>query len=228
LPFAKGVIVGSAHSIETLPSRLVERCDMFSCATPDELKRVFSSVLEVHGLLMDLLAQRTHWADAQERDETAHTAFRNFILGKRGSKPKLEWNGMPLRIAHTPGSFEDRYSIAIDWRDVDADAIKLFADLLRRDRLDAEETELGLTISCNERRIEISDNDIGKDRYNALRALNTVLAPEYEVRLLKGSNDGDTHGFSLAPIWLWKSLENENADKLQKKFKRIAASDSFL
>ena len=226
LPFAKGFVIGEKHRAEPVPS-WAEKCYKFEVNTGSDMQRIIASAADMQGRIAALTESKSQWADTNYRDEESLTAFRNFVLGKRRPKPELEWAGSPLRLSSTPGSFQDAYGTWVDWRDVDADVIDLFADSLKHDKLTAKETETGLYMEFKGRSKELTLQEIGKNRYNAIRGLNAVLAPDYEVRAVKNSTDGDTHCFSLAPSWLWNNLESESPGKSDKKFKRIDADDDF-
>lgn len=227
-PVAKAVIVARPELIQELPSWADDVQLKFACPTLADFIRVVASGWDLSRDFLNGSEPRSRWADSDERDERALTDFKNFITGKRGASPRYAWDGKPVKPTQSAGSFLDAYGMLIDWRDFDFVIVEYFAEKIANESLLSEEAEDHLRITYQSRTRALSYGEIGKERYNTLRALNEVLSPDYEIRIVKNSHGWRYTLRSVCPTWLWHHLEKECSSQLKKKVKRIGPLDRFV
>jgi hypothetical protein len=65
------------------------------------------------------------------------------------------------------------------------------------------------------------------DRYRALRFINSVIRPDYEMKIMRCYFDADTHSFLLRPgIW-WSQFAEAYPEKMQELFVDIDETTDF-
>src|SRR5262245_45649653 len=168
------------------------------------------------------------WADETERDAEAFAAFCDFIDGKKEKAPTYTLGGKPVKSYYNmAGTFLDLYGDNIDWRQSDDEIVEGFALRLKTPRLMLGPSMDALEILFGEASRTLTMQEIGTDRYQTVRALNELLAPNFQIRLVKESVHSDTHRFVFAPGWLWTELEARDRKKLERKIKVIGPRDGF-
>lgn len=227
-PVAQAVLVSDNALVQDFPTWVDERYLVFVCPTFGDFQRVIISGWELSHQFIESSESKTRWADCKEHDAETFKVFENFITGKRGARKRYSWDGKAVKPDQSSGSFLDAYGIWVDWRDFDSSIVSYFSEVLKNEQITCEETETALVISYKGKTVDISYDDIGKERYNTIRTLNKALAPDYEIRVLSRSVDGDTHCFLFAPTWLWRDLESAHSEQLSKKAKVIAPEDGFV
>ena len=65
------------------------------------------------------------------------------------------------------------------------------------------------------------------DRYVALRALNKILMPDYEIRVFSISFGSDTHTFYLQPSSWWSEMDAHFAARMSSVFTKISDQTDF-
>ena len=192
-----------------------------------DFDRLIGEAWAISGAVNAARQPRNGWADEHVHDEAALTAFTNFVTGKRGKRMTYRWGDQPIKSHSSSGTFLDHYATWVDHREFDDSIVRYLGERLRNPRLRAEMQGADLLISFGGSTRRLTVEEIGTDRYQTVRAVNEVLAPAFEVRLVRSSVDGDTHAFLLAPAWLWTELEAAHREKLERKVKRIDARDGF-
>ncbi len=227
-PVAKGIIVARPELLTELPSwaqNLTFNDHVFVAPEREDFDRLIAEAWDLSFDVRYARQPRDGWADEVEQDEEAREAFENYIAGKRGKV--AIWGGQAIEQPGTGGSFLDKYGVWVDWRDFDDEIVKHFAKQLKNPRLDVEMRGEDLLISFGSAQRLLTSQEIGKEQYQTIRAMNEVLAPDFEVRSVRKEADGDTHCFVFAPSKLWKHLEDLDREKLERKIKIIDSRDGF-
>ncbi|KQT38212.1 hypothetical protein ASG24_04465 [Methylophilus sp. Leaf414] len=227
MPLTTGVIVSRDDYLRELPTWIDDEDHKFLCSTFEDFQRVIVSGWQLSMQFIEASDSKTKWA-SKEHDAEIYKVFENYITGKRGNKIRYAWDGRPVKPNLSSGTFLDVYGIDVDWRDMDSSIVEYFADSLKYEQLIGEETETSLVISYEGRTIELSIDEIGKERYNTIRAINKLIAPDYEIRAVLRSMRGDTHCFLFAPSWLWQNLQESYSEQLSLKVKVITETDGFV
>ena len=66
-----------------------------------------------------------------------------------------------------------------------------------------------------------------QDRYRALRFINTVIRPDYEMKIMRCRFDDDTHSFLLRPSAWWSEFAEAYPNKMQDLFVDIDETTDF-
>lgn len=223
----EGIIVSQNDYLRDLPTWVGDDEHKFVCPTYEDFKRVIASGWQLSKQFIETADSKTKWA-SKTHDAEIYRVFENYITGKRGSKIRYAWDGRPVKPDQSSGTFLDVYGIWIDWRDMDSSVVEYFSDSLKEDLLIGQETETSLVITYEGRTIDLSIEEIGKERYNTIRAINKLIAPNYEIRAVRRSMRGDTHCFLIAPSWLWQNLQESYSEQLSLKVKVITETDGFV
>jgi len=122
----------------------------------------------------------------------------------------------------------------VDWREED-DAIARYCEaILRTGSLAAKlvdiEAEPGfeLYISHAGKKVTVPLVVGPADRHTTLRAINRVLAPDYEVRVCVASNGMDTLAFLPLSAADWKVLEGKYGLQVAKHFRKIEKTPNLF
>jgi hypothetical protein len=229
IPAAHAVVVAQPELADRLPG-WAQRGDhqIFVAPQRDDFDRLMSEGWDLSFEVQSFSQPREGWADEVEQDEKARQAFVDYITGKRGSVATFSWGGQPITVPGLRPAFLEQYCDWIDWRTFDDEVVKQFDNRLLRPGLDVEWLDGDLQISLGtERKRRLTAQEIEKDQYQTLRALNELLDPDFEIRVVRKEADGDTHGFLFAPNWLWKHLEELDREKLERKIAEIGLRDGF-
>lgn len=103
--------------------------------------------------------------------------------------------------------------IWIDWREAEEDLIDYFNEQLPEpDRIDCEIVEIDkprgvdIVLSSQEKKMTIPFADDVTDRDSAIRAMQEMLSPQYQIRWFMESLGNDTLAFALLPTVQWEEL----------------------
>jgi len=103
--------------------------------------------------------------------------------------------------------------IWIDWREAEEDLIDYFNEQLPEpDRIDCEIVEIDkprgedIILSSQEKKMTIPFADDVTDRDSAIRAMQEMLSPQYQIRWFMESLGNDTLAFALLPTVQWEEL----------------------
>lgn len=116
----------------------------------------------------------------------------------------------------------------VDWREADEDIIGLAAEIIGGDKLAPEWIEGKLNIRFNQTLSEIALQFEPGEQDITLRALNKVLEPEFEIRLIKASEGGDTLAFFILDKKSWSELDLVFGGKVDDAFTKITSESSFF
>ncbi|WP_052344376.1 hypothetical protein [Bacillus ndiopicus] len=104
--------------------------------------------------------------------------------------------------------------IWIDWREAEEDLIGYFNDQLPvSNRIACEVIEIDkprgvdIILSSQEKTITIPFADDVTDRDSAIRAMQGMLSPQYQIRWFMETLGDDTLAFALLPTIQWEELE---------------------
>ena len=223
----KGVIVSQNEYLREFPTWVDDEEHKFVCPTFEDFQRVVASGWHLSKQFIETADSKTKWS-SKAHDVEIYKVFENYITGKRGSRIRYAWDGIPVKPDQSSGTFLDVYGVWVDWRDMDSSVVEYFADSLKEDLLTGQETETSLVITYEGRTIDLSIEEISKERYNTIRAINKLIAPNYEIRAVRRSMRGDTHCFLIAPSWLWQNLQEPYSEQLSLKVKVITETDGFV
>lgn len=106
--------------------------------------------------------------------------------------------------------------IWIDWREAEEDLIDYFNEQLSvSDQINCEIIEIDkprgvdIVLSSQENSMTIPFADDVTDRDSAIRAMQEMLSPQYQIRWFMESLGNDTLAFALLPVVQWKELEQQ-------------------
>lgn len=119
--------------------------------------------------------------------------------------------------------------IWIDWREAEEDLIDYFNEQLPEpDRIDCEIVEIDkprgvdIILSSQEKKMTIPFSDDVTDRDSAIRAMQEMLSPQYQIRWFMESLGNDTLAFALLPAVQWKELVQQfGKHKVDHYFKPV-------
>jgi hypothetical protein len=229
IPMGETVIVGEPAALRRLPSWVGSDTHVFVAESRAEFDALFAEAWELIARVDGNLQPRLGWADAIEHDAAALAAFSDYLAGKRGKVPRYTWCGKPIKIAGSRSNFLERYGVWVDWRSFDDSIVRYFAERLREPSLRGDLAEDGgIRITFGAKTKDLSLDHIGPERYQTIRGLNDILSGAYEIRGVRKEMQDDTHCFLIAPMWLWRHLEEHDAKRLDQKIKRIDLEDGFV
>lgn len=227
-PVAEAIIIARPELVPRLPT-WAQKCDTkFVVSERAEFDRLIAEAFALSLAVRSGAQSRDGWADEIEQDEEARQAFAGYVFGKRGKLATYTWGGRRIRPPHgMKGSFLDRYADGVDWRATDDSIVEYVGKRLKRPRLGVKMLGEDLLISFGSSQRMLTCQEIGTERYHTIRAVNEIMAPDFQIRLVEDSVNTDTHDFLLAPAWLWKYLEDLDRAKLERKIKVIGPGDGF-
>ena len=223
-----GIFVPRPELLNHLPSWAQKVHPKFVVSGREDFDRLLTEAFALDPVILVSSEGREAWADEIEQDEEAREAFASYFAGRNQGHPTYLWGGQPVtRDSNDWGPFFDRYGDWVDWRQDDSTIVESFAKRLKRPRLALGPSNEALEILFGESARTLTFEQIEKDRYVTLRALNEVLAPHFQIRLLKETESSDGHCFLLAPAWLWTHLDEHDGRKLRRKIRAIGPRDRF-
>ena len=121
----------------------------------------------------------------------------------------------------------DHIVMFVDWREYDEDIITYCERIIKSGKLSVKtldaENERGFVtlINYKDEQFNIPYQGAGADRDTTLITLNTAIAQDYELRLLKESLGNDT--LALVPLSnaQWKELELQHPEQVEEKFSKL-------
>lgn len=140
---------------------------------------------------------------------------------------------MPLKIDPVllSGSDEDLVEFAsdtdrcvvVDWREEEGAIVDYVNDFLANDELSYEPDDSGedLVLQYKGRELLMGLSGAPQDRYVALRAINRILAGDYEVRLIRVTYESDTHSFFVASAPWWRDAIDAHPRRMSEVFQTI-------
>ncbi|MDT0121987.1 hypothetical protein Q9R46_05000 [Paenibacillus sp. RRE4] len=131
--------------------------------------------------------------------------------------------------------FEHESLIWIDWREDEGDIIQYFNDRLpESDQIKCEIIDIDkprgvdIVLSSNDRKLKIPFADDRTDRDSAIRAMQEMIAPRYQIRWFMESLGNDTLAYLLLSTEQWTELEKQfGKEKLEFHFQPIT-SESIM
>ena len=119
----------------------------------------------------------------------------------------------------------------VDHGEQDEDIVKNCESHLKTGKLSAEFDDKALTlyIQYGDKREMVPLTNSPADRHITLVALNKILTPDYETRLLNASIGGDTLAFVPLPCSEWQALDREfGADRVTVAFRKLESSPNVF
>jgi hypothetical protein len=221
-------IIVAPGKLASIPSLFADTGFKFECASIKDLEAVVESGRKILAAMAEDENAVMAWAEAQNVDLVAHEAFKAYVSGKRPKPKSLPWYGQAVKLSGGGTRFELAYAIDVDWRDDDANIVDQVAGRLKdQNALTVTRTDQELTLRYRDRVHSVPFEGIGAERYVTLRALNAILAGDFELRTLRKSLSADTHGVVVAPVKLWSELETTDKSGVAKRFKVIGPSGGF-
>ncbi len=226
--FGDAILVARPDLLSQLPSWAQEAHPKFVAPERAGFDRLIADAFALNRVILASTQSRQAWADEHDQDEEARKDFTNYIARKEQEPPTYIWGGQAVTAFSGDWKpFIDRYADRVDWRQDDSTIVECFRRRLKRPRLALGPSGDMLEIRFDGATRTLTFEEIGKERYITLRALNELLHPRFEIRLLKKADDGDTHCFLFAPAWLWTHLEDHHGRKLRRQIRAIDPQDGF-
>ena len=123
---------------------------------------------------------------------------------------------------HEFASDTDR-CVVVDWREEEGDLIGYVAAVIPEAGLSFEEDESGddLVLSYKGKSAPVGLTMSPRDRYITIRAINRLLADDYEMRLFNVSYMSDTHSFYVKPVSWWREAQELHAAEIARVFRVV-------
>jgi hypothetical protein len=123
---------------------------------------------------------------------------------------------------HELASDTDR-CVVVDWREEEASLIGYVSNVIPEAGLAFEEAESGddLVLSYKGRSAPVGLTMSPRDRYITIRAINRMLAGDYEMRLFRVTYESDTHSFYVRPAQWWREAEQAYPDEIARVFRVV-------
>jgi len=118
--------------------------------------------------------------------------------------------------------------VVVDWREAEDEIVRSVSEAIAPDTLSCEwQGEDDLVLLYKDRRRPVGLTFSMQDRYICLRAINDILAGEYEIRLFEPSFWSDTHQFLVEAAAWWDALDKQHPERSSKMFRKIDAGLDF-
>ena len=141
--------------------------------------------------------------------------------------PTLLIEGTDAQLARSAADLEQAF--LVDWRDQEDwivdEAIKRLPDGLLSYRWTDDQEDLIVAYKGHETALGLTSTS--KDRYVALRGLNTVLGQDYEIRAFSISFGSDTHTFYLQSCPWWADMDARFPARMSAVFTKITDQTDF-
>ncbi len=113
--------------------------------------------------------------------------------------------------------------IIVDHREDESDLLGYVIDAIPEAGLAFSEDDSGedLVLSYKGRSIPVGLTMTPQDRYITIRAINKVLAGDYEMRLFRLTYESDTHSFYIKPARWWREAEQAHREELSRVFRVV-------
>jgi hypothetical protein len=83
------------------------------------------------------------------------------------------------------------------------------------------------SVTCGGRTAQFELENSPEDRYRALRFINHMIRPDYEMKILSCRYDDDTHSFLLRPRSWWTALAKNFPEKISELFVDLDEKSCF-
>lgn len=120
------------------------------------------------------------------------------------------------------------HCVDVDWREEDDGIVAMVAEAIGRDDLQAEWDDEVLVITCGDSELRVPMQMDPVDRDTTIRAVNTLLQPEYEVRLISLSVGSNTHSFCVLRAGDWRTVEAANPQLAADHFLKLDALPNLV
>jgi len=113
--------------------------------------------------------------------------------------------------------------VVVDWREDEGDLIDYVIDKIPDAGLSFAEDESSedLVLLYKGRMQPVGLTHSPRDRYITIRALNRILAGDYEMRVFRVTLDWDTHSFYLKPCSWWREAEQGHPQEIARVFRVV-------
>jgi hypothetical protein len=113
--------------------------------------------------------------------------------------------------------------IIVDWREEEGDLIGYVIDQIPDAGLSFDEDESGedLVLTYKGRTLPVGLTMSPRDRYITIRAINKILADDYEMRLFRVTYESDTHSFYLKQCSWWRAAEQAHPQEIARVFRVV-------
>ena len=121
------------------------------------------------------------------------------------------------------------HCVIVDWREEEGDLIGYVADAIPEAGLSFAEAEEGedLVLTYKGRSLPVGLTMSPRDRYITIRAINRVLAGDYEMRLFRVTYESDTHSFYIKPAEWWREAERVHPAEIARVFQVVDEGVDF-
>ena len=119
--------------------------------------------------------------------------------------------------------------IVVDHREEEGDLIESVIAAIPEAGLAFDEDESGedIVLSYKDQSEPVGLTMSPRDRYITIRAINRILAGDYEMRLFLVTADSDTHSFSIKPASWWREAERTHPIEIAKVFRKVDDDSDF-
>jgi hypothetical protein len=118
--------------------------------------------------------------------------------------------------------------VVVDWREEEEGIVRSVSAAIAPDTLSCEwQGDGDLVLLYKDRRRPVGLTFSMRDRYICLRAINDILAGEYELRLFEPSFWSDTRQFLAEAAAWWDALDRQRLERSSKVFRKIDAGLDF-
>jgi hypothetical protein len=113
--------------------------------------------------------------------------------------------------------------VIVDWREEEGDLIRYVADAIPEAGLSFEDDKNGedIILSYKGRTLPVGLTMSMRDRYITIRAINRMLAGDYEMRLFRVTYESDTHSFYVKPAGWWREAERAHPEEIARVFRVV-------
>jgi hypothetical protein len=113
--------------------------------------------------------------------------------------------------------------VIVDWREEEESLIGYVAAVIPQAGLSCAWSESGddLVLSYKGRTQSVGLTMSPRDRYIAIRAVNRILAGDYELRLFRVTYESDTHSFYVKPASWWREADAAHAAAVARVFRVV-------
>ena len=120
-------------------------------------------------------------------------------------------------------------NIIVDWREEETSIVDDVSKHISPDKLSYEWVGDGedLILLYRDRRRRVGLTISMRDRYICIRAINDILAGDYELRLFRQSFYSDTHELYIKPAKWWSLFDSQYPERSAEVFKRLDETVDF-
>ena len=113
--------------------------------------------------------------------------------------------------------------VVVDWREEEGDLIRYVAGVIPEAGLSFEEDTEGddIVLSYKGRTTPVGLTRSMRDRYITIRAINRLLAGDYEMRLFRVTYESDTHSFYVKSAAWWREAERAHPAETARVFRVV-------